>query len=493
MIKRAPTLGRLGVMVVFAFSSFGMMLYLWIAFGGGSPFSPQGYRFTVDVPEATQLAAQSDVRISGVSVGKVTSVQSAPQGNRTRATIELRERYAPLPTDSRAILRLKSILGETYVELTPGTPDAKKVPDGGRLAPSAVSPTVEIDEILRTFDPKTRAAWQTWMQSQADAVDGRGYDINQFFGQLPGWVEASTNVLDTLDAQSVAVQKTIDSTGQVFDALSERDGELSGLIVATNRLFSVTAQRNQQLAQIFRDLPRFEAESTRTLPQLTAFSREADPVVRKLQPVATELQPVFAATRRLSPVFVEFFSVLPAVIDASERGVPAFEAFLKDLPPVFAAFEPWLRNVNPIVKYLSSFKREFTSLLGNVVGASLGADGQEVLPGAEGIVNYIRASQTLSPEALSFLPRPLGSSRTNAYVAPGGGGRLASGLTVLDPSTCGNGDPAPPETSDPATLAPFVKQYAYRTDGRAVARPACIPQGAFPGFGTTFPQLEPEP
>jgi phospholipid/cholesterol/gamma-HCH transport system substrate-binding protein len=493
VIKRAPTFGRLGVMVLFAFSSFGMMLYLWIAFGGASPFAAQGYRFTVDVPEATQLAAQSDVRISGVSVGKVVAVDSAPVGNRTRATIELRERYAPLPTDSRAILRLKSILGETYVELTPGTPSARKVADGGSLPPSAVDETVEIDEILRTFDPGTRAAWQTWMQSQAAAADGRGYDINQFFGQLPGWVEASTELFETLDAQSLAVQRTIDSTGQVFDALSERDGELSGLIVATNRLFSVTAQRNREFADIWRAFPRFERESTETLPQLTALANDADPAVRKLWPVATELGPLFAASRRLSPVFVEFFGVLPDVIEASERGVPAFEQFLEDLPPVFAAFQPWLRNVNPIVQYLSSFKREFASLLGNVVGASLGADGSEVLPGATGIVNYIRASQTLSPEALSFLPRPLGSSRTNAYVAPGGSERLPSGLAVLDANGCGFGDPAPPEASDPATLAPLVKRYAWRTDGRAVARPGCTAQGAFPGFGTTFPRLEPEP
>ena len=44
-------------------------------------------------------------------------------------------------------------------------------------------------------------------------------------------------------------------------------------------------------------------------------------------------------------------------------------------------------------------------------------------------------------------------------------------------------------------LAQLAEQYAFRTSGgdRNVARPACVGQGNFPGFGTQFPQLRPEP
>jgi hypothetical protein len=39
----------------------------------------------------------------------------------------------------------------------------------------------------------------------------------------------------------------------------------------------------------------------------------------------------------------------------------------------------------------------------------------------------------------------------------------------------------------------WIKQFAFRTEGRDVARPGCVAQGPFPGFGTTFPQLRADP
>src|SRR5919198_3740418 len=119
MQKQAPTLGRLLVMVGFALSCFGLLLFLWLAFGGPIPLAPKGYRFQTSFGEATQLAKEADVRISGVSVGKVKTIRTQANG-RSRATIQIDDRYAPIPRNTRAILRQKSLLGETYVELTPG-------------------------------------------------------------------------------------------------------------------------------------------------------------------------------------------------------------------------------------------------------------------------------------------------------------------------------------------------------------------------------------
>src|SRR5215212_8843170 len=105
MQKQAPTLGRILVMAIFTLSCFGLLLYLWSAFGGPVPLKPHGYRFQTSFNEATQLAQVAD-------------------DGRTNATIELDDSYAPIPKDARAVLRQKTLLGETYVELTPGTKSA---------------------------------------------------------------------------------------------------------------------------------------------------------------------------------------------------------------------------------------------------------------------------------------------------------------------------------------------------------------------------------
>jgi len=71
MQKSAPSFARIAAMVLFALSCFGLVLFLWLAFGGPVPLKPKGYRVTASFAEAASLATEADVRISGVPVGKV--------------------------------------------------------------------------------------------------------------------------------------------------------------------------------------------------------------------------------------------------------------------------------------------------------------------------------------------------------------------------------------------------------------------------------------
>src|SRR5947208_1188126 len=245
MNKQVPSLGKILVMVDFALSCFGLLLFLWLAFGGPTPLKPKGYRFTVSFGEATQLAHEADVRISGVPVGKVKDIQTNSKTGRSDAEIELKPEYAPLPSDARAILRQKTLLGETYVELTPGTAGAPKLREGGTLRESQVSSTVQLDEILRTFDKPTRQAFQTWMQEQARGIGSYGRDLNDALGNLAPFAEDTAHVADILNRQSGAVRSLISNTAVVFDAISARDGQLRSLILNANKVFQTTASRDQ--------------------------------------------------------------------------------------------------------------------------------------------------------------------------------------------------------------------------------------------------------
>jgi phospholipid/cholesterol/gamma-HCH transport system substrate-binding protein len=184
MVKSAPSLGRIAAMVIFALSCFGLLLFLWLAFGGSVPLKPKGYRFHTSFSEAGQLSTEADVRISGVPVGKVKVIKADKHTGRADVTIQLDAKYAPLPKDAKAILRQKTLLGETYVELTPGHSSDGFISEDGELPASQVSDTVELDEILRAFDPATRAAFQQWMQAQGEAIANRGQDLNDALGNL---------------------------------------------------------------------------------------------------------------------------------------------------------------------------------------------------------------------------------------------------------------------------------------------------------------------
>ena len=158
--------------------------------------------------EATQLAVESDVRISGVSVGKVKAIELGDAQTTAVATIEIDSRYAPIPDDTQAILRQKTLLGETYVELTPGSNEAPPLPEGGALPAAQVSDSVQLDEIFRAFDEPTRAAFQTWMLGQAAAFKGRGDDLSVTHRQPRAVRRARpTRALRLLDSQSQARQR----------------------------------------------------------------------------------------------------------------------------------------------------------------------------------------------------------------------------------------------------------------------------------------------
>jgi virulence factor Mce-like protein len=435
-------------MFVFALSCFGLLLFLWLAFGGAIPLKPKGYRFQTTFGEATQLAQEADVRISGVPVGKVKKIEPDKRTGRSLVTIELESRYAPLPSDARAILRQKTLLGETYVELTPGSKEARKVPEGGRLADSQVSPTVELDEIFRSFDERTRRAFQVWMQSQAQAIDGRGRDLNDAFGNLGPFADDASVLVDILNRQEGAVQRLIRDSGEVFGALSERDGQLRGLIQNSNTVFSTTAARNRELQQAFVALPTFERESRTTLTRLTAFADNTNPLVTQLRPAARELAPTAQDLAALAPDLKAFFRDLDPLIKAARTGIPAAQKILEDARPLIAQIDPAGRQLVPIVDFLGLYKREITAFFANTVATTQARD-------ISTRVHYLRTTNPLNLENLAAYPRRLGNNRPNPYMLPGGYDKLAQGLDSYETRQCGRALPTIASTPPAGGLAPI--------------------------------------
>ena len=87
MSKRAPSTTQLLIITAFALACFGILLFLWVTFGGPTPFKAKSYQIKVPFTEASQLAEQSDVRISGVDVGKVENIELGPGGKEAVALL----------------------------------------------------------------------------------------------------------------------------------------------------------------------------------------------------------------------------------------------------------------------------------------------------------------------------------------------------------------------------------------------------------------------
>src|SRR3954447_15384728 len=445
MVKEAPSLGKILAMVLFALTCFGLLLFLWLAFGGPVPLKPKGYRFHTSFAESGQLALEADVRISGVPVGKVKTITPDKQTGRADVTIQLDPQYAPLPSDAKAILRQKTLLGETYVELTPGHKSAKAIPENGRLADSQVAQTVELDEILRSFGPKTRTAFQNWMQTQAEAIGGHGQDLNDALGNLGPFADDTATIVDILNRQQGAVSRLIANTGIVLGALTERDGQLRSLIQNSNTVFQTTADRNKELQEAFVALPTFEDESRTTLDRLTRFADDTNPLVTQLRPAARELSPTLQDLQDVAPDLKRLLEQLQPLIDASKTGFPAAEQTLEDARPLIAQLDPATQQLTPALQFLGLNKRELTSFFANTVAATQAKD-----PGTT--LHYLRTTNPLNAENLAVYPRRLPTNRPNPYRLPGGFDQINQGLPVYENRQCSATNLMPTITNAPAEL-----------------------------------------
>lgn len=469
MNKQAPSVGQMIAIAGFALSCFGLLLFVWVAFGGPTPLAARGYEVKLPLTQIGQLAEQSEVDISGVEVGRVKSIDLGEGDEEGSAivTLNIEPEYAPIPKDTRAILRAKSLLGEAYIELTPGDKRDGMLDDGDQLPPAQVAKSVQLDEIFRTFDEKTRQAFMQGAIDNSIAVDGRGATINQTLGVLPGTLASLDDVLQVLNDQDQELSKLIKNTGVVFDAISKRQGQLSGMIRSTDSVFTTLADRDEQLKDFFRVFPTFQRETRATQDRLGNFSEFATPIVRKLVPVAEQLSPTFKASARLAPVSKRLYTNLKPVIRKAPDAFPSLRAFLdEDAPTLLARIPDYFAEFNPFLETANIYRKELAATIGNAAAAT-NAGGQY---GSNPFVHYVRAGVRLGPEGYTSFPTGQSSARTNPYTSPGSNLDIASGgMKVFNSADCSAGINA---TIQPwSTLTP-VQQSQFGVNLRYGFSPA---------------------
>jgi phospholipid/cholesterol/gamma-HCH transport system substrate-binding protein len=529
MQKQAPSVGRILVAVGFTLSCFALLLFLWVTFGGPVPFKPESYRFTADFPEAITLQKEADVRIGGVSVGKVKSLSLAPDSecqkdaatcNTTRATIEISPQYAPISSDAKAILRQKTLLGETYIELTTGSqvqpgrsditsvqnspqPTAQSstidagqisgsdapqpIPEGGHLAQTQVQDQTQIDEIFQGFDQPTREAFQSWMQNAGIAINGRGLDLNDAFGNLGPFASDASDVLGTLRQQEQSLRTLVHDTGDVFAALTDHDQALAGAIVGANRTFGALASQSRALSDTFKIFPTFENESRLTLDRLKPFAEDARPVFHDLRPVARNLSPTLHDVRTLAPNARQLFKNLNPLIHASKTGLPSLSSFIRELRPVMDGFDPFLANFNPLLRWLDYQAPVVTDFLANPSSST--ADFLPFQPNQGAPLHLSRQMGMFTPETLSIYQTRLATNRGNGYLQPFAIGSLdpTQQGEIFASHDCNNTFGGQPVTHNPPSSPP--QEESGQMPFSSIVNPS-VPQQVgpnFPGFPINSP------
>ena len=157
---------------------------------------------------------------------------------------------------------------------------------------------------------------------QSYVIRGRGQDFNQVIGTLPLFLTNTNSLLERQGAES-RVQSARREQRQVVPGFPGRDADIAGLISSSDRLLRVIARRDQQFADIFRNLPGFIKESKATLLRLDSFEKNTGPFIDQATEIASEISPTLTQSAK-SPAMRE--SCSRNSTRCSKRPIPAFRS-----------------------------------------------------------------------------------------------------------------------------------------------------------------------
>lgn len=459
--------GRLIVPLLFTLSCIGLLIFLWTSFGGTLPLNAKGYRATLVLPDASNVVKETDVRIAGVSVGSVVDTRRA--GTTTHAILQIDPRYAPLRRDVRAVLRRKSLLGEAYLELTPGSPSAPALPDGGLIPARQVRQEVAVDKVLSTFDARTRRALRGWLRGWQAGLRDRAADLSNDVGQLPAAVQTTDDLLGELHRQQGAVATLVHDTGVTFGTIGSQQADVDRLITNARALFGTTAASERDLRRTVAALPGFLGGLQDSSAAVSRIAGPLTPVLTALRPAARRLPAALSAATRAGRQLRAIAAPLDGVTRAAPAGLTAARRILDAAGPLIGQLRPFARQLLPMAQFATVYRQELVQSWLQTAAAT-----EAVSPDANGRnVHYLRAPAIFASEALLGATQKAPYSRSNAYMAPLGIDALGTGgLKAFDCANLGNPVTTP---AFPGTVVPCRAQGPVTVAGRTSQYPQLRP------------------
>jgi phospholipid/cholesterol/gamma-HCH transport system substrate-binding protein len=211
-----------------------------------------------------------EVRAAGVPVGKVEDLV-ARKDHEIAVTFSLRK-GVPLDTGSQAVIRYKNLVGDRYVELTPGTGAAAPMGPGGTIPLSHTAPALNLDELYNGFAPLFEGL-------QPDQVN-----------------QLSSSLIGVLQGQSGAVEDLLGNLGPLTSRLADRDRVIGELVDNFTTVLGTVNARAPQLSDVITQLQQLiSGLNADRDPIGQSFSRISD-VSRQVSGLLTEGRPKITGT-----------------------------------------------------------------------------------------------------------------------------------------------------------------------------------------------------
>ncbi|HXE45095.1 MAG TPA: MlaD family protein [Conexibacter sp.] len=313
---------------------------MYFGFTKHVPFT-HGYRLHAVFVSSNNVRPGSPVRIAGVNVGKVSSVERYKHTNLTDVTMEISGEGLPIHRDATLKIRPRIFLeGNFFVDLQPGSPSAPDVPDGGTIGPAQTATPVQLDQVLTALQSDQRADLQVLLQQFGLALTSKPSAAQN--ATLPPEVQGKSGA-QGINGSYTYAPDAFKGTALVNTALlGTQPHDLSRLIAAVAKLSTNLRTHETALQSLVVNFNTTAGALAAQSGALTAAVGLLGPTVTTADAAFKSLDASFPPTRGFARDFLPAVQETPATVEAAFPWLAQTRALLQpsELGGLLAQLQP---------------------------------------------------------------------------------------------------------------------------------------------------------
>jgi phospholipid/cholesterol/gamma-HCH transport system substrate-binding protein len=333
-------------------------VYLSYNANNGLPFVPT-YNIKVELPQASGLQDQNQVRLGGTRVGTVSSLSpyENPRTGKTTAiaTLKLEKKVEPLPANTTAAVQSVSTIGLKYLELKRGS-SAATIKPGHTIPISQTREPVNIEDLFNMFNKPTRTAIKINTNNFGDGLAARGTGLNQVIAELRPLVKNAIPVLHNLASTPTGLHEFFVALNRASEEAAPVAQQQANYYTYLDKFFTDWASVARSIEEANVGGPPSLEQAIYSLPHQAAFYENATEFMNLLHPsakslvkVAPELGHAFsvgttnlAAATQLNDALLESSQALAefAANPIAQVGLEEFTNTLEIANPLLAGITP---------------------------------------------------------------------------------------------------------------------------------------------------------
>jgi ABC-type transporter Mla subunit MlaD len=293
-----------------------------VALASGQNGQSGNYKVRAIFDDASFAVPGEQVRIAGAPVGSIASLDvcvahtaacAAGTQNKAAVTLEINDaRFTPFHADATCAIRPQSLIGEMYVDCTPGTaaaPALHRIENGpGKgtyyLPVTRTHSPVDFDIAQDIWREPVTQRLAIILNELGTGLAARGSDLNAVIHRADPALGYTDQVLKILAGQNRALAKLATDSATVLTPLANQRKALADFIVQANTTATASATRASDISKSIQLLPGFLRQLKPLMVDLGTLADQGTPLASELGTSAqalgrefTELTPFAKAAR----------------------------------------------------------------------------------------------------------------------------------------------------------------------------------------------------